>query len=73
MIIKRKFEISEDKLEEMILELEKQYNKTSNKKDKLFYKGGVIFIDNLLNNLIIEQSIKNENIYNNTKPIERLF
>ena len=73
MIIKRKFEISEDKLEEMILELEKQYNKTSNKENKLFYKGGAIFIDNLLNNLIIEQSIKNENIYNNTKPIERLF
>jgi hypothetical protein len=73
MILKREFEISEDKLEKMILELQKQYQNTSNKTNKLLYKGGAIFIDSLLSNLIIEESIKKQKEYNKTKPIERLF
>ena len=73
MNINRKFIISEIELENMIFELENKYNNTIYEKNKELYKGGCIFLNTLLDKLIIENSIKREKKENSIKDIIRKF
>ena len=73
MNINRKFTISERELENMILELESNYDTTIHEKNKLLYKGGSMFLNTLLNKLIIDNSIKREKKETSKKQIIRKF